>query len=110
ELPAPTGFMLENLIQTDAAINPGNSCGPLCDIHGRVIGMNTAIIPYGQGIGFSVAVNPIKRAVSDIVAHRHVSHPWIGVSLANVTPDIASQLNAPTSNGALLGSVFPGSP
>src|SRR5207237_863184 len=109
-LAAPTGFTLENLIQTDAAINPGNSGGPLCDIHGRVIGMNTAIIPYGQGIGFAVAVNPIKRAVTEIVAHQHVTHPWIGVGLHNVSPDIAGQLNVPTQNGALLISVFPGSP
>src|SRR5262249_25593743 len=99
ELPAPTGFTLENLIQTDAAINPGNSGGPLCDIHGRVIGMNTAIIPYGQGLGFAVAVHPIKRTVEDIVAHRHVTHPWLGVALANNTPDIARQLNVPTQNG-----------
>jgi serine protease Do len=110
ELPAPTGFTLENLIQTDAAINPGNSGGPLCDVHGRVIGMNTAIIPYGQGIGFAVAVNPIKRAVAEIVAHRHVSHPWLGVGLASVTPDVASQLNVPTQTGALLTAVLPGSP
>jgi len=110
ELPAPTGFTLENLIQTDAAINPGNSGGPLCDVHGRVIGMNTAIIPYGQGIGFAVAVNPIKRAVAEIVAHRHVSHSWLGVGLATVTPDVAGQLNVPTQNGALLTAVLPGSP
>ena len=110
ELPAPSGFTLENLIQTDAAINPGNSGGPLCDIHGRVIGMNTAIIPYGQGIGFSVAVNPIKHAVEDIVAHRHVTHPWLGVALDNLTPDVANQLNVPTRDGALLARVFSPSP
>jgi serine protease Do len=72
--------------------------------------MNTAIIPYGQGIGFAVAVNPIKRAVEDIVAHRHVTHPWLGVGLANITPDIARQLNVPTQNGALIRSIVPESP
>jgi len=110
ELDAPGGFKLENLVQTDAAINPGNSGGPLCDVHGRVIGMNTAIIPYGQGIGFAVAVNAIKSAVEDIVAHGRVVRPWLGVAMSNINQAIAEQLNVPTHEGVLIRMVSPGSP
>jgi len=110
ELDAPGGFKLENLVQTDAAINPGNSGGPLCDVHGRVIGMNTAIIPYGQGIGFAVAVNPIKTAVEDIVAHGRVVRPWLGVAMSSINQAIAEQLNVPTREGVLVRMVSPGSP
>ncbi len=110
ELKSPNGAPLDNLIQTDTAINPGNSGGPLCDIHGRVIGMNTAIIPYGQGIGFAVAVNPIKRAVEEIVAHGHAIRPWLGVAMDSVNPSIAQQLNVPAQEGAVVLQVSPGSP
>lgn len=110
QLPAPTGFRLENLIQTDAAINPGNSGGPLCDVRGRVIGMNTAIIPQAQGLGFAVAINPIKRAVADIVAHRPVSHPWLGVQMHELNQAIAQQLNVPTQQGVVIMAVLPGGP
>jgi serine protease Do len=110
QLPAPNHFMLENLIQTDAAINPGNSGGPLCDVHGRVIGMNTAIIPQAQGLGFAVAINPIKRAVEDIVAHRPVSHPWLGIGMLDLNQAIAQQLHVPTQQGVAIATVMPGGP
>src|SRR4051812_22054186 len=79
ELRAPNDVPLENLIQTDAAINPGNSGGPLCDLKGNVIGMNTAIIPLGQGMGFAVAVNSIKRSVNDILKYGRARRPWMGI-------------------------------
>ena len=110
QLPAPNHFMLENLIQTDAAINPGNSGGPLCDIRGRVIGMNTAIIPQAQGLGFAVAINPIKRAVEDIVAHRPVRHPWLGVEMFELNQAIADQLHVPTQQGVGIKAVLPNGP
>jgi serine protease Do len=110
ELPSPGGFPLDNLLQTDAAINPGNSGGPLCDIHGRVIGMNTAIIPFGQGIGFAVAVSSIKRSVEDIQAHGHGIRPWLGVQMDDINQEIARQLDVPTQEGALVRSAIPGSP
>jgi len=110
QLPAPNHFMLENLIQTDAAINPGNSGGPLCDIHGRVIGMNTAIIPQAQGLGFAVAINPIKRAVEDIVAHRPVRHPWLGVEMFELNQAIADQLHVPTQQGVGIKAALPNGP
>jgi serine protease Do len=110
ELPAPTGVTLSDLIQTDASINPGNSGGPLCDIYGRVIGVNTAIIPYGQGIGFAVAINPIKRVVQQIEEHGRAIRPWLGVQMSNLNQAIAEQLNVPTREGALVMSAVPGSP
>jgi serine protease Do len=110
QLPASTGFKLENLIQTDAAINPGNSGGPLCDAHGRVIGMNTAIIPQAQGLGFAVAINPIKHTVEDIVAHRPVTHPWLGVSMLELNQEIAQQLHVPVQQGVVIANIISGTP
>ncbi len=79
------GIPLEDLIQTDAAINPGNSGGPLIDSNGLVIGMNTAIFSDAQGIGFAVASNTIKKAISDFLSRGRVVRSWIGVELAPVT-------------------------
>jgi serine protease Do len=111
ELPAPsTGVPLENLIQTDAAINPGNSGGPLCDLTGSVIGMNTAIIPYGQGIGFAVAVNSIKHSVDDILKHGRAIRPWIGIRYMEIVPEIARQLGVPDTHGIVIRSVVPQGP
>jgi serine protease Do len=110
ELRAPGNLPLDDLIQTDAAINPGNSGGPLCDVTGEVIAMNTAIIPFGQGIGFAVAVNTIKRSVEDIVKYGHGRHPWLGVQIQPITTEIASQLGAPVTTGVLVREVVPGSP
>jgi serine protease Do len=110
ELRAPGNFPLENLIQTDAAINPGNSGGPLCDISGRVIGMNTAIIPYGQGIGFAVAVNAIKRSIDDILKHGRAIRPWMGIAYGEMTQEAARELGVPSATGVVVGGVVPRSP
>ncbi len=72
--------------------------------------MNTAHIPYGQGIGFAVAVNSIKAAVEDILEHGRVIRPWLGVSTASLNEAIAEQLGVPTHEGAVIGRVVPGSP
>jgi serine protease Do len=72
--------------------------------------MNTAIIPYGQGIGFAVAVNPIKHSVEDIVAHGRAIRPWLGVGLEDVNQAIAEQLRVPTKEGAVITLLSPGSP
>src|SRR5262249_43783191 len=87
-LPSPNGIPLENLIQTDAAINPGNSGGPLCDIDGNIIGMNTAIIPYGQGIGFAVAVNAIKHSIDEILKYGHGRRPWLGIQFQEISEEV----------------------
>ena len=111
-LPASEGSQLEDLLQTDAAINPGNSGGPLCDAYGRVIGMNTAILSQGQGLGFAVAVNQIKRSVQDILQFGHVRRPWLGVVMRELTPDLAEALHVPQlgKEGVVIREVVPGSP
>ena len=91
------GIPLDDLLQTDAAINPGNSGGPLLDAYGKVIGMNTAIPSSGQGLGFAVAANTIRKSVADLQAHGHVIRPWIGVSLVELNPAAAEALQVRTS-------------
>jgi serine protease Do len=71
--------VLEGLVQTDAAINPGNSGGPLADLSGRVIGVNTAIVPYAQGVGFAVPSNTVRWVVDSLLEHGRVLRPWLGI-------------------------------
>ena len=71
--------LIENLVQTDAAINPGNSGGPLIDTEGRIIAINTAIIPYAQGIGFAIPINAAKQYTLEIVSEVGARRPWLGV-------------------------------
>lgn len=106
------GIPLDDLIQTDAAINPGNSGGPLIDAYGRVIGMNTAIISQAQGIGFAVAANRVKRAVTDILEYGRVIRPWIGVSMVDLTPEIARELEITPADrkGVIIAVARPGEP
>ena len=106
------GIPLDDLIQTDAAINPGNSGGPLMDGQGRVIGMNTAISARGQGIGFAVASNAIKRVVKDILEVGHVVRPWIGVSMQDVTPVVTRRLGIHPRDlkGVVIAGVREGDP
>ena len=73
-------FVLEGLLQTDAAINPGNSGGPLMNLKSEVIGMNTAIIPFAQGIGFSIPVNTIKNVTYEIINNGHVKRKYLGIT------------------------------
>ena len=72
------------LVQTDAAINPGNSGGPLINTKGEVVAINTAKIPYGQGIGFAVPINTVKSVLSDLVENGHVTRPWLGISTSKI--------------------------
>ena len=76
------------LVQTDAAINPGNSGGPLINTNGEVVAINTAKIPYGQGIGFAVPINTVKSVLTDLVENGHVTRPWIGISTVKLDPRI----------------------
>lgn len=110
ELPGQHQLMLDDLLQTDAAINPGNSGGPLLDENGLVIGMNTAIIPSAQGIGFSVAVNSIKKSIADILQYGHARRTWLGVSLDEVSTEAARELELPRTDGVLLVRIVPGGP
>ncbi len=97
-------YNIGGAIQTDAAINPGNSGGPLLDSHSRVIGMNTAILSESgnnSGIGFAIPVNLIKKVVPALIEQGHYDHPWLGVSLADVTTYQAKQNHLPSA-GVLI--------
>jgi len=109
-LPTPRNTRLENLIQTDAAINPGNSGGPLCDIKGKVMGLNTAIIPYGQGIGFAISASTIKGVVDELAKYGHVRRPWTGMYYYDLSARAARQLGLEKPEGALVAEVAAGSP
>jgi serine protease Do len=105
----------DDFLQIDAPINRGNSGGPTFDLHGRVIGINTAIYsPSGGsvGIGFAVPSNTAKFVVSQLKEHGHVTWGWLGVSIQSITPSIAKSLglNPEEADGALVASVSPESP
>jgi serine protease Do len=98
------------LIQTDAAINPGNSGGPLVNTKGQVIAINTANMPYAQGIGFAVPVNTAKSILKELIEKGRVTRPWIGVASMKVTPQLARYYGLPSTEGALIAQVEPYSP
>jgi Do/DeqQ family serine protease len=100
----------ENFIQTDASINPGNSGGPLVNLKGEVIGINTAIVAAGQGIGFAIPINMVKRVVDQLVDKGKVVRGWLGVALQPLSPDLAQSLGLANTNGAVVGSTITGSP
>ncbi len=100
----------DNFIQTDASINPGNSGGPLFDLQGRVVGINTAIIARGQGIGFAIPINMAKGILSDLKTKGKVVRGWLGVSVQEITEDIAKKLGIKDVKGALVNDVFEGDP
>ena len=105
-----TDFVVEGLIQTDAAINPGNSGGPLADLNGKVIGMNTAMIPFAQGMGFAIPSETIKRVRDQITKNGRVIRPWVGISGMDVTKSVARRYNLPVEQGVLLAEVLRDAP
>lgn len=101
---------LQNLIQTDAAINPGNSGGPLVNAVGHMIGINTARVSTGEGIGFAIAIDAAMPLVKELIEKGSVRRGYLGVSMANVTEAVALQLEAPVKEGVLLVRIEVGSP
>lgn len=98
-----------DFIQTDASINQGNSGGPLINMAGEVIGVNTAIDPRGQGLGFAIPINTAKRAIRDILTNGKATHGYAGVSLyPNFDIDTAKSLGLKSAEGALIEDVVPG--
>ena len=104
------GKFYNNLIQTDASINPGNSGGPLLNMDGKIIGINTAINPMGQGLGFAIPINLAKRIIADIAQFGEAQESWLGGYIEDVTPEIAHELNLSSPRGVLIQRIVPGSP
>jgi Do/DeqQ family serine protease len=100
----------ENFIQTDASINPGNSGGPLVNLKGEVVGVNTAIVAAGQGIGFAIPINMVKRVVDQLMDKGKVVRGWLGVALQPLSPELAQSLGLTGTTGAVVGSTMAGSP
>ena len=100
----------DNFIQTDASINPGNSGGPLVNMNGEVIGINTAIIPNAQGIGFATPINMATEILPQLQKKGHVTRGWLGVSIQEVTPELAKSFSLDKNKGALVAEVFKASP
>jgi S1-C subfamily serine protease len=99
------------LIQTDAAINPGNSGGPLIDTNGKVIGINTAKMPYAQGMGFAIPINVAKTIQPDLIEKGQVTNrPWMGISTIKITRQLARYYGLPTGEGVLIAEVQQNSP
>jgi len=96
---------IEDYLQTDASINPGNSGGPLCNLQGDVLGVNTMIVGRGQGIGFAVPSNMAQRVANQILKTGRVSRAWMGLSVQDLTPEIATALHLPPGAGALVNNV-----
>ncbi len=102
-------LVLENLIQTDASINPGNSGGPLLNSKGEVIGVNSAIVPYAQGIGFAIPINKARNVASDLIKYGEYRRPSLGIVGVDVTEGVARRYSLPVDSGALVIKVQRGS-
>jgi serine protease Do len=102
--------VFDDFLQTDAAINPGNSGGPLVNMQGEVIGINTAIVAGGTGIGFAIPVNMAKKIYADLVAKGKVTRGWLGVSIQQLSPELAKSFGTKDTKGVLVSEVIADSP
>ncbi|MDI3317567.1 MAG: trypsin-like peptidase domain-containing protein [Bacillota bacterium] len=111
-LPVARGVFLDGLLQTDAAINPGNSGGALATLDGRVVGVNTAILAAGQGLGFAIPSDIALPLAEQLIRRGRAFHPWLGVEAeeAVLPPAVARALGLPAHRGAQVLTVLPGSP
>jgi serine protease Do len=96
----------ENFIQTDASINPGNSGGPLFNLRGEIIGINTAIINFAQGIGFAIPSNMAKQVIQQLLAQGRVTRGWLGVGIQPLTAELARKFGVNEGEGVLVNEVF----
>ena len=99
-----------DFIQTDAALNKGNSGGPLFDLNGNVIGVNTAIAARGQGIGFAIPIDTVVDIVEQLRINGKVERGWLGVVIQSISPEIAESLKLKNTDGALVSEILEGSP
>jgi serine protease Do len=100
----------DDFIQTDASINPGNSGGPLINLRGEVVGINTAIMAEGQGIGFAIPINMAKEIAVQLHGKGRVIRGWLGVTIQAMNPELAKSFNLKDNKGALVAQVSPGGP
>jgi serine protease Do len=100
----------DDFLQTDAAINPGNSGGPLVNMQGEVIGINTAIVAGGSGIGFAIPSNMARKIYTELNTKGRVTRGWLGVSIQPLTPELARSFGAKDTKGVLVSDVMPDSP
>jgi serine protease Do len=100
----------DDFIQTDASINPGNSGGPLFNMNGEVVGINTAIVATGQGIGFAIPINLAKGILTQLHEQGKATRGWLGVQVQRVTPELAKSFGLDRERGALVVDVQPNSP
>ncbi|MFA5701473.1 MAG: Do family serine endopeptidase [Desulfuromonas sp.] len=100
----------DNFIQTDASINPGNSGGPLFNTNAEVVGINTAIVAYGHGIGFATPINSVTAILPQLRHNGHVTRGWLGLTVQNITPALAESFALQNTHGALVSAVHASSP
>jgi serine protease Do len=100
----------EDFIQTDASINPGNSGGPLINLSGEVIGINTAIVASGQGIGFAIPINMAREVTDRLIAQGRVVRAWLGIGIQELTEELATQFGVKPEDGVLVGNVMKDGP
>jgi serine protease Do len=100
----------DDFLQTDASINPGNSGGPLIDMEGKVVGINTAIVDIGTGIGFAIPINMAKNVIEQLKADGTVTRGWLGVTIQDLTDEVAAYAGLKENKGALVAGVVEGDP